>query len=197
MRDQEILKIKRKTMRREQWRRVTGSRQIFEHGCLGGMDGEIGLMRIDAVTPPLVVSSLGQRVTLAAPGYCWLQFAPKGRHWWLTTMFDPAGRLFQHYFDVTDANTLRPDGNSSFDDLFLDVVVCPGMPPVLLDQDECDLALAQGTIDAGQYRRAQQTAQALMTALAVGEPALSDWCRAQYRRLLPALDSPQAIRFVR
>lgn len=178
--------MKRKTLRRTEWNRMTARRFVWKPLAAGPVCGAAALLAIDAVKAPLTVDSVGARVTIADAGYQWLQIAPEGRNWWLTVMFDEAGQIAQYYFDVTLVN--RIDGaNSSFDDLFLDVVVNPDGERELLDADELDAALTAGEITAAQHAAARETARALMRAFPANIAALRAGCEQLRAELMEAL----------
>lgn len=67
----------------------------------------------------------------------------------------------QYYFDITLENDIRPGGQSSFLDLFLDVVLSPGGDVYILDRDELAAALSAGEISPAQYALALREAEAL------------------------------------
>lgn len=180
------MRVKRKTLRRTEWRRITARRFAWKPLTAGSVCGAAALLAIDAVKAPLTVNSVGARVTIADAGYQWLQIAPDGAKWWLTVMFDSAGQIVQYYFDVTLVN--RIDGaNSGFDDLFLDVVVNPDGERELLDADELDGALATGAITAAQHAAAWETARALTRAFPASIAALRAGCERLRAELMEAL----------
>ena len=92
----------------------------------GDLSGEAALVRMEEVRAPLVVKHGETGVRVADAGFFWLEAAPRARHWWLTAALDENGGIVQYYFDITLENDIRPGGQSSFLDLFLDVVLSPG-----------------------------------------------------------------------
>ena len=110
----------------------------------GDLSGEVALVRMEEVRAPLVVKHGETGVRVADAGFFWLEAAPRARHWWLTAALDENGGIVQYYFDITLENDIRPGGQSSFLDLFLDVVLSPGGDVYILDRDELAAALSAG-----------------------------------------------------
>lgn len=108
----------------------------------GDLSGEVALVRMEEVRAPLVVKHGETGVRVADAGFFWLEAAPRARHWWLTAALDKNGGVVQYYFDITLENDIRPCGQSSFLDLFLDVVLTPGGDVYILDRDELAAASA-------------------------------------------------------
>lgn len=157
----------------------------------GDLSGEVALVRMDAVRAPLTVRHGAASVRVADAGFFWLEVAPRARHWWLTAALDESGAAVQYYFDITLENDIRPSGQSSFLDLFLDVVLAPGGDVYVLDQDELDAALAAGEISPAQHALALREAQALACALPAREGELAAFCQAWFTRLREQL-APEA-----
>ncbi len=180
------IRIETKYLDRRGWQRVTESSFAWMDLHTPALDGAAGLIRIKQVTAPLAVRSLGQMVTIADDGYCWLQIAPRGRHWWLTVMYDRDRRPLQYYFDVTRENTIQ-GRESHFEDLMLDVVLFTDGACGLMDRDELDDALAAGNITPGEHRTACETAQELLDNVPKRVKELETFCR---RTLEALLDRP-------
>ena len=118
----------------------------------GDLSGEVALVRMEEVRAPLVVKHGETGVRVADAGFFWLEAAPRARHWWLTAALDENGGIVQYYFDITLENDIRPGGQSSFLDLFLDVVLTPGGDVYILDRDELAAALSAGEISRRSTR---------------------------------------------
>lgn len=183
------MEIKRRTMRRENWKRIVRrgfATQRFSEEELRGTAGLIHMIKVD---PPWAATLLGQSLTLVDDGFHWLQIAPEGKHWWLTVMFDREGKILQYYFDITLKNTVLDGGDSYFDDLFLDVVLAPGIGMVLLDEEELRQALEAGVIDDCQAVLARRTAEEIMSGMKEREEKLEAFCRRQYEELKRKINS--------
>jgi len=176
----EQYQIVRKTIAREDWRRILRRKSVFGAVACGDFYAQAGLMRIDAVSAPFCRPFAGKMRTLADAGYYWLQVAPEKAHWWLTVMFDPQGKIVQGYFDITKENHLLPDGQAWFEDLFLDVVFVPGEGAVVLDEDELAQALAQGVIDEALAGIAGDALAELLDGLSERETELIDFLYALF-----------------
>lgn len=166
--------IKQRYMSREGWRRVIEREYSHRSFGLGGITGEVGLLRLKKVSPPLIVEVCGEPVQIAADGYTWLQIAPSGEHWWLTAMYDGNLNLKQYYFDVTLENHI--DIEPYFFDLFLDVSVAADGRASLLDADELDAALAERVITPEQHSLAHQTASRILSAFPSRKAELDRFC---------------------
>lgn len=138
-----------KDMERSTWTRVTEKKQIIRDFACRGHRGKISLLRIDAVTAPMLRTYEGRDIVLADAGYYWLQLAIEGGFFWFTAMFGPDGRFIQVYADVTDGNRTDKD-DPDFDDLYLDYVLYGGRV-YELDRDELEEALASGDVTPEQY----------------------------------------------
>jgi len=179
----------RKTMRREDWRRILKRAYSFDDFQSETCSGAVGLLRTDRVSEPFCRTMFGRNFTLVDDGYYWLQVAPKGEQWWLTVMFDDRLELLQYYFDITSENNVCGNGDSYFFDLYLDVVHIPGEGSVLLDEDELDEALAEGAIDAQLHAMAHREAKRILEGLQKEEARLEEFCREQTLRLKAKMEA--------
>lgn len=179
------MKIKRKTMRRDEWRGIS-EKAFCQAACdLPGFTGTVGLLRILRASKPLYVGE--ERLCVVGEGVSWLELAPRDGYWFITAMFDPQGRLFEYYIDLTDGNRTDETGNVWFHDLFLDVIMTRGRVPRLEDADELRQALEEGLITRAQYDRTIAEGERLLEGLRTREGELRAFCEARRRELLPAL----------
>lgn len=117
---------------------------------------------IEKVSQPKNIKRKQQKIVIADDGYCWLQIIPSDKHWWLTAIFDNNNKLVECYFDIT----YHSDPVSlSFVDLFLDVVYTSDKKIILLDQNELEAALKDGSIDRNIYDIALDAANDLISDL--------------------------------
>ena len=157
------MELKRKTLRRTEWTRITRRETAIRPFSAPCCSGQVCLITIRDLTGPLYVNdSPFGRVLIADRGYRWLQFAPQGQHWWLTVMFDETGALVQSYFDITRENCFDGPDAPWFTDLFLDIAIPDRGEPVVLDEDELLQALSEGIISQDEYQLAHRTAQAIL-----------------------------------
>ena len=98
-------------------------------------------------------------------------------------MLDAQERIIQYYFDITVENDVYADEGPYFLDLFLDVVLAPGIGLVTLDADELDAALSEGVIDLPQHALASRVAAEIADALPDREARLEAFCHTQFARL--------------
>ncbi|MBE5767106.1 MAG: DUF402 domain-containing protein [Clostridiales bacterium] len=181
-----MLLIQEKDIRRSEWTRILSRSFATESFSSRDLSGEIALIRIDKTKSPLFVTTNGRQYKIVDDGFRWLQIAPKDANWWLTAMFTQDGEALQYYFDVTLENRVSSGGNSTFLDLFLDVVMLPGGECILLDKDELDEALTQSVITPEQHAFAWKTANMLLEALPRRHEELHAFCQ-QHRRKLETL----------
>lgn len=156
---------RRRHIRRDDWTQFHDVAYARLRGPFRGAEAEMQLMRIGRVDAPFSVRNGDGQLVIADDGYGWLQIAPEGGHWWMTAMYDPAGRPLQYYFDVTDGNALGAGKDCRFDDLYLDLVLHADGALTTLDRDELDAALAAGRISEAQHRTALRTERELRSWL--------------------------------
>ncbi|MCM1131249.1 MAG: DUF402 domain-containing protein [Roseburia sp.] len=116
-----------------------------------GFCGTIGLLIIEEIEKPLIVTYSNYKVVVADKNYRWLQFAPKNENWWLTVLFDDKDNLIESYFDIAKINSFADEDNPTFLDMFLDVTLSKDREPVILDEDELKMALNQNLITNHEY----------------------------------------------
>jgi len=143
--------------------------------------GVAGVLDIQETKEDWKVKSACGEVTIAAPGYRWLQLAPEHGKWWLTVMFDTKDRLVQYYFDITDRIYESETGEPRFVDLFLDIVMSADGKWKKLDEAELDLALAWKCISDVQYKKALATADELTKMIDGNAGELEVFCREMIR----------------
>ncbi len=180
--------LKKKTMRRAEWRGIEKRRYAampFEHN---GVCGRMGLLYMDEVLAPFSVVLSGARRTITQTGYSWLQIAPENRHFWMTVMFDEAGHPIENYIDITLENHLPENADAWFVDLFLDVVLEPDGRATVLDADELDAALAQNEITPADHAMARAEADHLLKTLVPQAAAFFQACAKARAALLPYLE---------
>lgn len=159
------MKCRKKTLSRTEWKRVTERQDVYMPIKNELFSGMAGLLYLRSVREPLYVTYPKEyggfpdgKVKIADNGYYWMQIAPQDCHWWLTIMFDNNGMLLQSYFDMTRENNVSNTRDAYFWDLFLDVAIPAQGEPVILDRDELDDALRDGTITQKEHQSAIETA---------------------------------------
>ena len=170
-------------IRRDEWRMFHEKTYARQRIVFRGAETEAQLMHIGTADAPFTVPSRAGRSTIADSGWCWLQLAPKDGHWWMTAMYDPDGRPAQYYFDVTAGNRLGDGKDASFEDLYLDYVLCPDGSLAELDRDELENALASGKICQNQYDIAVLAGDALRSMLISAPMAEFDAIYAHLRAM--------------
>lgn len=150
---------------RADWQRILARRFAVRRIDTPDYHGYVSLLRIDAVEEPLYATFGQKRVRIADRGYDWLQHFPDGARYALLSAFDEQGELVQWYIDVIGRMGLDERGVPWWEDLYLDIVISPEGETLLLDVDELDEALQQGTVTQGEYNLAWREASTLLSAL--------------------------------
>lgn len=143
--------LARKSLHRDEWKSITKKKiktiQVKENY----FDGVVSLMTILEVSQPMVISYPSYQITIVDKDYQWLQFAPRGKNWWLTVLYDNFGNLIESYFDITKQNDFDDEDNPTFIDMRLDVVISKDRGVLLLDEDELKEALDEKLITKEEY----------------------------------------------
>ena len=171
-------------MRRREFQRIKRSELRFSHMELKDFCGYAGILRIMETDGEWQVDGpSGNPVTVAAPGYTWLQLSPDDSQWWLTVMYDTCGKLVQYYFDITGEKYISNDGEPRFQDMFLDIVMQPDGSWRLLDAPELDAALAEGQITLEQFDAAQDMVKRLIAQIDGHEAFWRNLCSELINRI--------------
>jgi len=181
-----MMQLQHKTIGREDWPRILARETAYAPIDTPALRGMACLLHLKEAKAPLVSKVFDAPMTILDNGYTWLQIAPVNEHWWLSVMFDTQGSLVQYYFDVTMHNRIDGD-KSTFDDLFLDVVMRADGAVVLLDQDELDEALSEGVISQAEYDLAENEAAQLLNSVPKRREELERYCYQLRALLLPNL----------
>ena len=160
-----MLQLKKKTLSRSEWYNDLQRTYKYVYHKDDYFEGGIGLISFIGLTRPDTVSSKDGELCIADNGYHWLELAPVDSNVVLTAMFDRDNDIFQCYFDITKENIVAPDGDASFLDAFLDVVMTEDKEPVILDRDELDAALCEGIITQKEHDMYMNESHTLISAL--------------------------------
>lgn len=179
----------KKDMRRSDWRRILRREYISRDHQMYGHRGTESLLVIREVTGPLMVHDGGEDVLIAEKDYAWVQIALEGLPFWLTAMYDAQGQLIQIYFDITAGNRFDDPENPTFVDMYLDIVVNSRGELFVMDQDELDEALAEGTITQEEWNKASAACECLHAYLEENREAVTELCNRIYRELWEQLAS--------
>lgn len=137
------MELEKKSISKENWKRVTSRQSSYMPFKYEYLEGSIGLIYIQEITEPLYKEYNGKKIKLVDKGYYWLQVAPKHKKYWITAMYDDNKELIQYYVDITKENIIMESDKSYFYDLFLDIVELRDGSIFLLDEDELTEALRQ------------------------------------------------------
>lgn len=160
---------RRKYADRTRWVRVLERRFAVKRLETADFSGFVTRLDILNVLEPLFVTSVGQRLCIADAGYTWLQHFPAGERYCVTTVLNPAGEVVQNYIDIADKTGVSEENVPWWDDVYLDVLVVPGMGSEIIDEDDLKSGLANGVIDEEDAERARAEAERLKNLIDKGE----------------------------
>lgn len=170
-----------RTIRRDDWKMILEKEVIIRDFSLSGIPGKICLMKILRVSAPFTVRTAGEKVTIVDAGYSWVQIAPEGQYFWITSMFDEADRLIQIYIDITNGNVTGAD-DPYFTDMYLDYIV-HGDNIIELDREELTAAYDSGRITREQFERTCAEGDRVLRRLRTGHRDLADLLIREQKRL--------------
>lgn len=150
-------------LRRDDWKRITEKEVIVEDEKNDFFEGKVCFLDMQKVKSPLSVDSPVGKVTIADNNYKNLIFAPKGKNWWLTVMFDDQDNLIESYFDITRTNDFSNPENPYFVDMKLDVCIPNGHEPAIMDEDELKEIYEHGLITKEDYENAYNIANKIIS----------------------------------
>ncbi len=175
--------MKTKNMKRTDWHRLLERSYAVRDCRIGGIPGRESVLRIHKVTQPLWVKEGYGRVCIADAGHTWVQIALEGQPFWITAMFDGAGRFLQIYFDIARPPRFDDPDDPTFEDLYLDLVLTSRRELVVLDREELEAALAAGEITRQDYLFALDACERLYTHLSVHKDKAVDYVTKVYREM--------------
>ena len=164
--------------KRREFDRLISTDLRWKYIELAGFKGAAGILEVYKTNGNWNVLSKGRKITIAAPGYKWLQLAPYHGKWWLTVMYNTEGELIQYYFDITKHHYLSDTGELRFVDMFLDIVMMPDGSYEVLDRNELIQAYQNGDISEFDYRRALYILHELVCSLHRKECEWNNLCAA-------------------
>ena len=152
---------RRKYADRTRWVRVL--ERSFAVGRLEtpAFSGYVTRLDIVKVLAPLYKTSVGRRLCLADAGYTWLQHFPDGERYCVTTVLNSDSEVVHFYIDVADKTGVSEENVPWWDDLYLDVLVVPGVGSEIVDEDDLEQGLADGVIIEEGAERARAEAKRL------------------------------------
>ena len=176
-----MVEIKKKNLDRREWYSDTDKDFTCRYHKDDFFDGGIGLVTFTGIAAPDEVDSPSGKLCIADKGYQWLELAPKGGNYVITSMFHD-DKIFQHYVDITLRNEIADNGDAVFYDLLLDVVIAEDGTPAVIDTEELEEALATGVISQRDYDLAKKTAQDVADYFAGNKQLIEDKL-FEYRKL--------------
>ncbi|MDE6240879.1 MAG: DUF402 domain-containing protein [Anaeroplasmataceae bacterium] len=156
------MELKHRSLRRDEWERFTKKSIKTVLVDEKGFCGTVGLLTIEEIEKPLVITYPNYQVTIADKNYKWLQFAPKNENWWLTVLYDNKDHLIESYFDITKINYFTDENNPTFIDMYLDVILSIEREPVILDEEELKEAFDANLITKEEYELAFFVAKSII-----------------------------------
>ena len=150
-------------LRRNDWKRITKKEVIVEDEKNDFFEGKVCFLDMQKVESPLSVDSPVGKVTIADNNYKNLIFAPKGKNWWLTVMFDDQDNLIESYFDITRTNDFSNSENPYFVDMKLDICIPNGHEPAIMDEEELKEVYEYGLITKEDFENAYNIANKIIS----------------------------------
>lgn len=177
-----MLEVKEKNLDRREW--YDDTQRDFK--CMYHKDeyfeGGVGLITFTGLKEPEMVDSPSGTICIGDNGYQWLELAPKGGNYVITSMFR-GDKIFQHYVDITLRNEIADNGDAKFYDLFLDVVVAKDGTVQAIDQNELEEALEEGVINNEQFELAKKVTGDVLELFAKDKESLEKRI-IEYRKVL-------------
>ena len=160
---------RRKYADRTRWVRVlerSFAAKRLETPDFSGFVTRLGIVK---VLEPLYVTSVGQRLCIADAGYTWLQHFPDNSRYCVTTVLNPAGEVVHFYIDIAAKTGVSEENVPWWDDVYLDVLVVPGVGSEIIDEDDLESGLADGVVQEEDAERARAEAKRLKSLIDNGE----------------------------
>lgn len=173
----------RKDMYRSTWHRCLQKDYSDRECTFRGKRARVSLSILRKLTGPLWVADRGGKTLIADTDYSWLQLAIDGEYFYMTSMFDPEGKLLQMYFDLTNGTIWDDPENPAFDDMYLDVVLSADGYIAVLDEDELEEAYKEQIISGKEYERTKREGAELKKYLETNKEEVMEFCRNWYQIL--------------
>lgn len=178
------MKIKKKFMSKECWKRVIKRKYITKDI----ENGKVSLLLIEKVDSPSIKTyEDGTKIKIADDNFYWLQIGLKNKNYWITAMYNEYKELIQIYIDVTLKNII--DDNPAYFDLFLDIVLIQDGKMFLLDKEELENAFYQNDITKQEYSLAKEEAEKILNQLPKRKDNLIMVCNKYLEILLKELEN--------
>ncbi|MFR2840067.1 MAG: DUF402 domain-containing protein [Zhenhengia sp.] len=127
----------------------------------GEWKGYASLVKMGSVKRKLK-AHYNAEVCLCDDGYKGIIFLPDNETWCVTAIYNRHNEIVEWYFDMTKENGVDERNIPYFEDLYLDVIVAPDFSVHLIDEDELQEALDEGTITKEEYDLAYRTYEKLV-----------------------------------
>ena len=170
-------------LRRDDWKIITEKKVIVDDEKNEFFEGKVCFLDMQKVESPLSVESPVGKVTIADNNYKNLIFAPKGKNWWLTVMFDDQDNLIESYFDITRINDFSNPDNPYFVDMKLDVCIPNEGEPVIMDEEELKEVYEHGLITKEDYEKAHNIANKIISVYNSHREDYYNYVYSRYRNI--------------
>lgn len=177
--------LKKKEMNKNNWKRVIDKdyvdEYIFDNGTLIGV---ASLLKIKKISSPSYKTYGTTQIKIADLNYYWLQIGLIGENYWITAMYDENKQIVQYYIDITYQNLISLNGNSSFYDLFLDVVKLKNGQIYILDEDELEEAFNSKIVGRSEYDMAYEEVKKINSILSNPDNNIEKMCSKYFEILI-------------
>lgn len=157
--------VKRSRLSYDEWKCITAKKLSGRQVQSDFFTGYVGLMEIQQVSEAQKWKFYDNEFVVCDAGLKWLSILPKDDFYCITAMMNQDDEILVWYIDMIAAQGIDADGIPYFDDLYLDLVVCPNGEIMVDDMDELEDALCQADITQAQFDLAVHTADTLKNGL--------------------------------
>ena len=149
--------MKRKNLSYDGWYSILSKKVFGKFIEQEDFRGYIGLIEMQDVDGRQFWNLDGREVAVCDKGFRWLILMPKDAFYCITAMLDEEEKMMLWYIDMIAGQGKCADGIAYFDDLYLDLIVCPDGLIIVDDEDELHEALSIGDITQEQFDLAIRT----------------------------------------
>lgn len=127
--------------------------------------GYVSLIQVLEVDEPQFWDFRGEKIPIWQTGYQRFSILPREGNYCIAAILDENDKIVFWYIDIIASQGVDGEGVPYFDDLYLDLIVCPNGEIIEDDRDELEEALKQGDITRQQFELADRTGRALREGL--------------------------------
>lgn len=172
------MKIKKKTMRRDEWPGKDFKKVLIKKEMINGNNALIGLILWTEGVEKVSVSN--KTLLIVDKDYTWLEIAIEGQSYWVTSMYDDNDEFIEAYFDLNSKNILNEE-NPYFYDMFTDIIISKDKTVHILDEDELESAYKEGMISEKEYIHVRKITKELYNYIVDNVDSLLEYLKQKHR----------------